>query len=148
VGTDVEAEDHVRAFLKVLCAVTLLQIVGGAAAHAAGGYPGHQAWADYHIAGLAPEIRDNVLRHRRECGTPFAATHAFRSPATPDAHFVTLHYENLWCASRGGGICRGANCLHEVYGRTGNHYRLIFRGYVSDVRVGPDGKIAIVRGAN
>ena len=106
-------------------------------------YAGHEAWAGYHISGLAPEIRANVLRHEKACGTPFAATHAFAVPTFPGAQAVTLHYESLWCAARGGGICRNGNCLHEVYVRDHNRYRLSFRGYVGEVRVDPSGHVSV-----
>jgi hypothetical protein len=108
-------------------------------------YAGHQAWGDEHISNLAPEIRSNVLGYRKACGTPFAATQAFARPAYHRAPVIALHYENLWCAAKGAGICKGEDCLHEVYVRHGDRYRLSFRGFVKDVSVGLDGSVRILR---
>lgn len=116
------------------CAIGIL-ICSGAPISARGGYAGHQAWADYHITGLPPEIRASVLRHRNACGAPLAATHAFAVPSRSfEPPFLALHYESLWCPNR-TPVCRGENCLHEVYARSGGRYRLLFRDYVQDIRI-------------
>ena len=133
-----------RAPLLALTILGLLLENATVSAQPAGHYPGHQAWAAYHINGLAPEIRSSVERFRQACGLPFAATHAFLRPTNPEASVVALHYEALWCQARGGGICRGGRCLHEVYERNGRHYRLIFRGYAREVEVDGKGRVSVI----
>jgi len=131
--------------LVALLSIAPLLLSSGAHGQFASRYAGHEAWADYHISSLPPEMKANVLGHRRACGTPFAATHAFARPTRFRAPVVVLHYEVLWCAARGGGICKGEDCLHEVYIRNGSRYRLSFRGYVRDVRVDLDGTVTVIR---
>lgn len=135
-----------RTTLFALTTVALLLSSSFASGQTMGRYPGHQAWASYHIHNLAPEIRSGVLSFRRACGLPFAATHTFLRPTHPDTRLVTLHYENLWCAARAGGICKGDRCLHEVYARSSGRYRLVFRGYAREVEVEAGGKVAVIGG--
>jgi hypothetical protein len=131
--------------LSLMVAALLASSVG-AQAQFIPRYSGHQAWADYHISSLAPEIRARVLGFRKDCGVPFAATHAFARPTYHRAPVIALHYESLWCGARQSGICRGEDCLHEVYVREGPRYRLTFRGYVKDVEVDLAGNVRIVTG--
>ena len=128
-----------RRELSVLFGATLSASLLNSVATGAERYSGHKAWADYHIASLAPEIQTNILRFRKQCGLPFAATHAFAKPSYPAGELIALHYENLWCNSKGSGFCKGPACLHEVYVKAGSRYRLAFRGYVRDVEITPTG---------
>lgn len=134
-----------RALSWSVAVALLLMCSSDAEAQSSPRRSGHQAWADYHILGLAPEIKARVLSLRKACGTPFAATHAFARPAYPRAPVIALHYENLWCDARGAGICRGEDCLHEIYVREGSRYRRTFHGFVREVLVAADGKVSILR---
>jgi len=99
-------------------------------------YSGHQAWAVYHIDGLPGELRARVLKLRAACGLPFAATHSFAVPATVGAdHFMTLHFENLWCENGRQMTCRGDNCLHEIYAKSNGRYRLALKVYAREARL-------------
>jgi hypothetical protein len=149
-----------RSFMRHRRSTRLLAVIAGGVIVAGGALPpaaaqplatryaGHEAWAAYHISSLAPEIKANVLKHEEACGTPFAATHAFAVPTFPDANAVTLHYESLWCAARAGGICNGGKCLHEVYVRDHDRYRLSFRGYAGEVRVDRSGNVFVTNEGN
>ena len=96
----------------------------------------HQAWADYHVRGLPQEIRASVLKLEPSCGDRIAATHSF-AVTTNSGQFVSLHYERMWCPNR-LVVCKGDDCLHQVFVRTNGRYRVVFSTYAYDTNLTHD----------
>jgi hypothetical protein len=118
-----------------LIAVTSgLLVPAGAAASFATEYP----WAAEHIEKLPPDIRREVSRRERACGSGALAGHYFAvSIEGRGQRFVSLHFEDFSCADR-AQVCRGGACLHEIFVESGGRHRVVFSRYVEDVRMTND----------
>jgi hypothetical protein len=87
---------------------------------------GEDGYNPQHIESLPPEVREGVFR---QCSTP-KALHTF-AHYTDNLQTVILHYEHLYC-STGDTLCRPSGCLHQVYGSSNGHYRLIRSYYAPE----------------
>ena len=107
--------------IKPGTALAVLLSVVGCAAPAAGraGNPSNDPpWNSEHFSRLPEEIRKAVVRL---CGQPPLAAHFF---ATYNTQFIVLHFEQLQCGNQ-KSLCTKTDCLHQVYGVSGGHYRLL-----------------------
>lgn len=92
-------------------------------------------WAAEHIEKLPPDIRREVSRRERACGSGALAGHYFAvSIEGRGQRFVSLHFEDFSCANR-AQICRGNACLHEIFAESGGRHPIVFSRYVEDVRM-------------
>jgi hypothetical protein len=89
-------------------------------ASARGGLPPDEPWNPQHISELPAEIRSALARM---CPGPLKAQHYFAG-YYQNSQTVVLHFENLRCGER-GALCTNAGCLHQLYGLSGGHYRLL-----------------------
>lgn len=129
-----------------VAAFTLLTFANiSSTANARGGLQLENPWASDHIEGLPPEIRQNVLKQARSCGSARAQHYFSRSlsPSNSRYSFISLHFEEFGCNHR-SAFCRPSGCLHEVYASSGAGYRLVFSGYVGELELKAiDGQAAI-----
>jgi hypothetical protein len=118
-----------------LVAATLgLPVPAGAAASFASEDP----WAAEHIGKLPPDLRREVSRRGRACGSGALAGHYFAvSIEGGGRRFVSLHFEDFSCGDR-AQVCRGDACLHEIFVESGGRYRVVFSRYAKDVRMTND----------
>ena len=94
---------------------------------ARGSQVGHDdSWNPEHIERLPPEVRNAVIRM---CRDPPRAGHYFAT-YFDNSHLMKLHFEHLHCDGQ-AAFCRGDSCLHEEYGSTRGHYRLLKSYYGS-----------------
>ncbi len=116
--------------LQVALVVTLMYVISlGTPAFARGGGVGgahENPWNPEHIGGLPVEIRSALTRM---CG-PSAAEHPFVR-YLENSQLIVLHFEHFRCGTR-GSLCTAAGCLHQVYARTGAHYRLLKSYYTPE----------------
>ena len=77
-------------------------------------------WDAGNIDGLPPEVRSALTRM---CGPDLAAQQYFAG-YFENSKFLVLHFGRLRCGNR-TAICTQGRCLHQVYERDGDHYRLL-----------------------
>ncbi|MBI5131534.1 MAG: hypothetical protein HZA66_19015 [Rhodopseudomonas palustris] len=105
---------------------------------AAASFATENPWAAEHLEKLPPDIRREVSRRERACGSGALAGHYFAvSIESRGQRFVSLHFEDFSCANR-ESLCRGNACLHEVFAESGGQHRVVFSGYAEDVRMNND----------
>jgi hypothetical protein len=110
-------------------------------ARAAASFATENPWAAEHIDKLPPDIRREVSRHERVCGSNALAGHYFAvSIEGRGQRFISLHFENFSCANR-AQVCRGNACLHEIFAESGGRHRLVFGSYVDDVKMINEGGV-------
>jgi hypothetical protein len=68
------------------------------------------------ISGLPPEVRSALTRM---CGPDLVAQQYFAGYLA-DSRFIVLHFGRLRCGNR-TAICTPGRCLHQVYGKEGDH---------------------------
>ena len=102
----------VYAFFALLMTCTGLLAKGGS-------FHTEDRYNPQHIDSLPPEVRDAIIR---QCSAP-RALHEF-SHYTGNPRKVVLHFEHLYCGT-GGTFCGAAGCLHQVYGFSHGHYKLL-----------------------
>src|SRR5882762_5477022 len=84
-------------------------------------------WDAGNIDGLPPEVRSALTRM---CGPDLAAQQYFAG-YFENSKFLVLHFGRLRCGNR-TAICTQGRCLHQVYGKDGDHYRLLKSYYGPD----------------
>ena len=137
---------------KILTVVVLLLglLLASGQSSARGGFATENPWASEHIEGLPADLRRGILARARACGNAAAAAHYFSvSIEAGGQRFVSLHFEDFYCANR-ATVCNGG-CLHEVYLESGGRHRLVFSARARDTRLTNDGGIAgieVVHGAS
>src|SRR5947209_915642 len=82
-------------------------------------------WDAENIDGLPPEVRSALTRM---CGPDLAAQQYFAG-YFENSKFLVLHFGRLRCGNR-TAICTQGGCLHQVYRKQGDHYRLLKSYYV------------------
>jgi hypothetical protein len=101
-----------------------------------------EVWNTARIDALPPELRSRVMRLERACGTPVSAAKLFvlhlRASGT---QFITLHFDDFRCEHR-NLLCRGSECLHEVYVRSGSSFRLALSIHAVDLKMTDEGDMA------
>ena len=112
--------------LRYLLAFLLVSLISDQSLAKGGSYRSEDRYNPDHIENLPPEVRDAIIR---QCSTP-RALHEF-SHYTDNLQRVVLHFEHLYC-STGGTFCRPSGSLHQVYGSSHGHYRLL-RSYYAPV---------------
>jgi hypothetical protein len=85
------------------------------------------AWDTQNIHGLPPEVRSALTRM---CGPDLAAQPYFAGYFA-SSRFLVLHFGRLRCGNR-TAICAPGRCLHQVYGKEGDHYHLLKSYYGPD----------------
>jgi hypothetical protein len=84
-------------------------------------------WDAGNIDGLPPEVRSALTRM---CGPDLAAQQYFAG-YFENSKILVLHFGRLRCGNR-MAICTQGRCLHQVYGKDGDHYRLLKSYYGPD----------------
>ena len=101
-----------------------------------------ELWNTARIDALPPELRSRVMRLERACGAPVSAAKLFvlhlRASGT---QFITLHFDDFRCEHR-DLLCRGSECLHEVYVRSGSSFWLAFSIHAVDLKMTDEGDVA------
>jgi hypothetical protein len=101
-----------------------------------------ELWNTARIDALPPELRSRVMRLERACGAPVSAAKLFvlhlRSSGT---QFIALHFDDFRCEDR-GVLCRGRECLHEVYVRSGSSFWLALSIHAVDLKMTNEGDVA------
>jgi hypothetical protein len=104
--------------LRYLAAVVALLLISAQLLAKGGNMRSEDRYDPQHVENLPPEIRDAVVR---QCDTP-RALHPF-AHYTDNLQTLVLHYEHLYCSI--GTFCGPFGCLHQVYGSSHGHYRLL-----------------------
>jgi len=86
-----------------------------------------KVWDPESIDALPPEVRNALTRM---CGLDLAAQQYFAG-YYENSKFLILHFGRLRCNNR-PAICTQGRCLHQVYGRVGDRYRLLRSYYGPD----------------
>ena len=86
-----------------------------------------KTWDAEYVDGLPPEVQSALTRM---CGPNLAAQRYFAGNFE-NSKFIVLHFGRLRCGNQ-TAICTQGRCLHQVYGKEGDHYHL-FKSYC-----GPD----------
>jgi hypothetical protein len=76
---------------------------------------------------LPPEIESALTRM---CGPNLAAQRYFAG-YFENSKFLVLHFGRLRCSDQ-TAICTQDRCLHQVYGKEGDHYHLLKSYYGPD----------------
>ena len=84
-------------------------------------------WDAENIDGLPPEVRSALTRM---CGPDLAAQQYFAG-YFENSKFLVLHFGRLRCGNR-TAICTQGRCLHQVYVKERDHYRLLKSYYGPD----------------
>lgn len=101
----------------VLATIASLSLCG--AGHAASAQtPKDSLWNSYHLTQLPLEIQRAVAA-RCPAGTVAGHYFATYAPST-----IVLHFEYLGCQNGAAAVCRGGQCLRQVYRDVGGRYRL------------------------
>ena len=96
-----------------------------------------KTWDAEYVDGLPPEVQSALTRM---CGPNLAAQRYFAGDFEnsryfagdfENSKFIVLHFGRLRCGNQ-TAICTQGRCLHQVYGKEGDHYHL-FKSYC-----GPD----------
>jgi hypothetical protein len=111
---------------RFLLAFVVLSLISNQSFAKGGSLRSEDRYNPDHIEVLPPEVRDAV---KRQCGTP-RALHEF-SHYTDNLQTVVLHYEHFHC-STGGTFCGPSGCLHQVYGSSHGHYKLLRSYYAPE----------------
>jgi hypothetical protein len=82
--------------------------------------------AEY-VDGLPPEVQSALARM---CGPNLAAQRYFAG-YFENSKFLVLHFGRLRCSDQ-TAICTQGRCLHQVYGKEGDHYHLLKSYYGPD----------------
>jgi hypothetical protein len=94
-----------------------------------------ELWNTARIDALPPELRSRVMRLERACGARVSAAKLFvlhlRASGT---QFITLHFDDFRCENR-DVLCRGNECLHEVYVRSGSSFQLALSIHAVDLKM-------------
>jgi hypothetical protein len=90
------------------------------ATYARGGMTPEDRFSPDHISGLPPEVRQAVAR---VCGPTAHAEHYF-AMFYDGSRLIKLHFEHAHCRND-MPLCRPSGCLHQEYGLSGGHYRLL-----------------------
>jgi hypothetical protein len=86
-----------------------------------------KVWDAENIGSLPPDVRSALTRM---CGPDLAARQYFAG-YYENSKFLVLHFGRLRCNNR-TAICTQNRCLHQVYGKDGDHYRLLKSYYGPD----------------
>jgi hypothetical protein len=101
-----------------------------------------EIWNTARIEALPPELRSRVMRLESACGAPVSAAKLFvihlRASGT---QFITLHFDDFYCKNR-DVLCRGSECLHEVYVRSGSSFWLALSIHAVDLEMTNEGDAA------
>ena len=101
-----------------------------------------EVWNTARIDALPPELRSRVMLLERACGAPVSAAKLFvlhlRASGT---QFITLHFDDFRCEHR-DLLCRGSECLHEVYVRSGSSFWLALSIHAVDLKMTNEGDVA------
>ncbi len=82
------------------------------------------------------------MRLERACGAPVAAAKLFvLHLRASGAQFIALHFDDFRCENR-GVLCRGNECLHEVYVRSGSSLRLALSIHAVDFKMTNESDVA------
>jgi hypothetical protein len=126
----------------VFCAALLFAVLAVGSMHAAARTHDRELWNTARIDALPPELRSRVMRLERACGAPVSAAKLFvlhlRASGT---QFITLHFDDFHCENR-NVVCRGSECLHEVYVRSGSSFRLALSIHAVDLKMTDEGDMA------
>lgn len=129
----------IQSIVNLWATCTALVII--ASAPAAASFATESPWAAEHIDKLPQDIRREVIRRARACGSSAFAGHYFAvSIEGRGQRFISLHFEDFSCADR-AQICRGDACLHEIFAESGGRHRLVFSGFVEDVKMTNEGGV-------
>jgi hypothetical protein len=79
-----------------------------------------KTWDAGNISGLPSEVRRALTRM---CGPDLAAQQYFAG-YLENSKFLVLHFDRLRCGDQ-TAICTQGRCLHQVYGKAGDHYHLL-----------------------
>ncbi|SIO17736.1 hypothetical protein SAMN05443247_02571 [Bradyrhizobium erythrophlei] len=79
-----------------------------------------KTWDAGNISGLPSEVRRALTRM---CGPDLAAQQYFAG-YLENSKFLVLHFDRLRCGDQ-TAICTQGRCLHQVYGKEGDHYHLL-----------------------
>jgi hypothetical protein len=127
----------------------LLGMQGPVAAR--GSFATENIWAAEHVDALPADIRREISKLERVCGTKASATHYFAvSIEAGGQRFISLHFEDFACGNR-AAVCNADSCLHEVFAESQGHHRLVFSTNARDLRMTKAGDIAsfeVTRGAS
>jgi hypothetical protein len=88
-----------------------------------------KTWDVENVSVLPPEVRKTLTRM---CGPELAAQPYFAGYFA-NSKLLVLHFGRLRCGNQ-TAICTQERCLHQVYGRKGDHYHLLksYYGPVDD----------------
>ena len=86
-----------------------------------------KVWDPGNIEGLPPEVRSALTRM---CGPDVAAQQYFAG-YFGNSKFLVLHFGRFRCGNR-TDICTQGRCLHQVYRKVGDRYRLLRSYYGPD----------------
>jgi hypothetical protein len=86
-----------------------------------------KTWDADNIYGLPQEVRSALTRM---CGPDLAARRYFAG-YYGKSKFLVLHFGRLRCGDH-AAICTAGRCLHQVYGKEGDHYHLLKSYYGPD----------------
>ena len=79
-----------------------------------------KTWDAGNISRLPSEVRSALTRM---CGPDLAAQQYFAG-YLENSKFLVLHFERLRCGDQ-AAVCTQGRCLHQVYGKDGDHYHLL-----------------------
>jgi hypothetical protein len=83
-----------------------------------------KTWDAGNIDGLPLEVRSALTRM---CGPNLAAQQYFAG-YLENSKFLVLHFERLRCGNQ-PAVCAQGRCLHQIYGKEGDHYHLLKNYY-------------------
>ena len=86
-----------------------------------------KTWDAEYVEGLPPKIESALTRM---CGPDLAAQRYFAG-YFEDSKFLVLNFGRLRCNGH-TSICTRGRCLHQVYGKDGDHYHLLKSYYGPD----------------
>jgi hypothetical protein len=86
-----------------------------------------KTWDAENVSVLPPEVQKTLTRM---CGPDLVAQPYFAGYFA-NSKFLVLHFGRLRCGNQ-TGICTQGKCLHQVYGREGDHYYLLKTYYGPD----------------
>jgi hypothetical protein len=79
-----------------------------------------KTWDAGNISGLPSEVRRALTRM---CGPDLAAQQYFAG-YFDNSKILVLHFGRLRCTDQ-AAVCTQGRCLHQVYGKEGDHYHLL-----------------------
>ena len=111
---------------RCLAAFILLPLISVQALAKGGAFRNEDYYDPEHLNRLPPEVSATVFR---QCGTA-RAIHPF-AQYRDNLQTLVLHYEHFYC-STGGTYCGPSGCLHQIYGVSNGHYRLMKSYYAPE----------------